>query len=262
MTPRFSDTASALGAAAGQHALVLWLLGSALALALAGWLGARWRRRRTLGARHWALCCALPALALFTLLATQVAAGASMTHFDAALARTLQVQASATLLHWATVPTWAGDPPVVITLVAAVGAWLLWRRERLLALAWVAAVVGNALLNKGLKHLFERARPPHLHGIVHETGYSFPSGHASGTLAAYGMLAYVVLRLAPPAWHMPALLGAAWLAWTGACSRVLLQVHYASDVLAGLASGSVWLGLCILGLRHAQQRERPMLLNQ
>ncbi len=156
----------------------------------------------------------------------------------------------------------AGDPPVVIALVAAVGAWLLWRRERLLALAWVAAVVGNALLNKGLKHLFERARPPHLHGIVHETGYSFPSGHASGTLAAYGMLAYVVLRLAPPAWHMPALLGAAWLAWTGACSRVLLQVHYASDVLAGLASGSVWLGLCILGLRHAQQRERPTLLNQ
>ena len=43
MTPRFSDTASALGAAAGQHALVLWLLGSALALALASWLGARWR---------------------------------------------------------------------------------------------------------------------------------------------------------------------------------------------------------------------------
>ena len=70
MTPRFSDTASALGSAAGQHALVLWLLGSALALALASWLGARWRQRRTLGARHWALCCALPALALFTLLAT------------------------------------------------------------------------------------------------------------------------------------------------------------------------------------------------
>ena len=195
MPPRFSDTASALGAAAGQHALVLWLLGLALALALAGWLGARWRQRRTLVARHWALCCALPALALFTLLATQVAAGASMTHFDAALARTLQVQASATLLHWATVPTWAGDPPVVIALVAAVGAWLLWRRERLLALAWVAAVVGNALLNKGLKHLFERARPPHLHGIVHETGYSFPSGHASGHA---GGLRHAGLRGAAP----------------------------------------------------------------
>ena len=91
-----------------------------------------------------------------------MAAGASITHFDTALARTLQVQASTTLLHWATLPTWAGDPPVVIALVAAVGAWLLWRRERLLALAWVAAVVGNALLNKGLKHLFERADLPPL----------------------------------------------------------------------------------------------------
>ena len=115
----------------------------------------------------------------------------------------------------------------------------------------MAAVVGNALLNKGLKHLFERDRPAHWHGVVTETGYSFPSGHASGTLATYGMLAYLVLRLAPPLWHVPALLGAAWLAWMGACSRVLLQVHYASDVLAGLASGSVWLGLCIVGLRYA-----------
>ena len=36
-----------------------------------------------------------------------------------------------------------------------------------------------------------------------------------------------------------------------AFSRVYLGVHYASDVLAGLASGSVWLGLCIVGLRYA-----------
>ncbi len=45
---------------------------------------------------------------------------------------------------------------------------------------------------------------------------------------------------------------AAWLAWTGACSRVLLQVHYASDVLAGLASGCGVAGPVRVGLRYAR----------
>lgn len=246
--------AAALGQAVGRHALALWLLGLAPALALAGGLWWRARRGAAVTPRHWALFCALPAVALFTVLAGQIAPGSPLVRFDAALAATLGSQLPAAVLHLAAVPTWAGNPPVIVALVLAVAAWLLRRGERALAGAWVAAVAGNALLNRALKESFERTRPPHTHGVVSETGFSFPSGHASGTLVAYGMLAYLVLRLAPPAWHLPALLGAAWLAWTGACSRVLLQVHYASDVVAGLASGSVWLGLCILGLRWAQAR--------
>jgi undecaprenyl-diphosphatase len=250
--------AEALGQALGQHALALWLAGSATALAFAGGL---WRCVQRAAARplaprraalRWALWWALPAALLFAALASQIAPGMPLSRFDAALAATLGAQLSATALHLALVPTWAGNPPVVAALAVAVSAWLWWRREHALALAWVAAVAGNALLNRGLKEAFQRPRPPHTHGVLGETGFSFPSGHASGTLVAYGMLACVVLRLAPRAWHLPALLGTAWLAWSGACSRVLLQVHYASDVVAGLASGSVWLGLCILGLRLAQ----------
>jgi len=224
-----------------------WLVATGLALVLA----AHWRRGVYYSTRGWLALAALPALGLWAVLAQQVATQGPLTRWDAALTQALHTQVSTAWLHWATWPTRAGDPPVVVALTALVALGLWWRKHHLLALAWVAAVVGNALLNKGLKHLFERDRPAHWHGVVTETGYSFPSGHASGTLATYGMLAYLVLRLAPPLWHVPALLGAAWLAWMGACSRVLLQVHYASDVLAGLASGSVWLGLCIVGLRYA-----------
>ena len=236
---------------AAQQALVLGVLGWLVATGLALVLAAHWRRGVYYSTRGWLALAALPALGLWAVLAQQVATQGPLTRWDAALTQALHTQVSTAWLHWATWPTRAGDPPVVVALTALVALGLWWRKHHLLALAWVAAVVGNALLNKGLKHLFERDRPAHWHGVVQETGYSFPSGHASGTLATYGMLAYLVLRLAPPLWHVPALLGAAWLAWMGACSRVLLQVHYASDVLAGLASGSVWLGLCIVGLRYA-----------
>ena len=47
---------------------------------------------------------------------------------------------------------------------------------------------------------------------------------------------------------------AALLAYSAAVSRVALQVHYASDVVAGLLSGSAWLALCILALQAQQAR--------
>ena len=239
-------TETTMEALAAQQALVLGVLGWLLATGLALVLAAHWRRGVRYSTRGWLRSACSTGLWL---------AGGKGHQGPLTLGRrltqALHTQVSTAWLHWATWPTRAGDPPVVVALTALVALGLWWRKHHLLALAWVAAVVGNALLNKGLKHLFERDRPAHWHGVVTETGYSFPSGHASGTLATYGMLAYLVLRLAPPLWHVPALLGAAWLAWMGACSRVLLQVHYASDVLDGLASGSVWLGLCIVGLRYA-----------
>jgi membrane-associated phospholipid phosphatase len=126
------------------------------------------------------------------------------------------------------------------------------RRHRL-ALAWVFAVIGNALLNLTLKAVFARVRPVHDHGLVYEPGYGFPSGHTSGSVVAYGMLAYVLVRLLPPRWHLPVVLVATALSFATGCSRLFLQVHFASDVIAGFASGLAWLVVCITSveaLRH------------
>ena len=110
------------------------------------------------------------------------------------------------------------------------------------------ALAGNALLNPLLKRIFERLRPLHEPGAANELGWSFPSGHTSGATVAYGMLAYVVLRTLPPAWHLPGVLGATALVFTVGSSRVFLQLHFASDVLAGFASGTAWLVVCILSV--------------
>ena len=148
------------------------------------------------------------------------------------------------------------DPLPMVLLGIAV-ALLLWGAgHRVYEAGWAMALAGNAVLNHTLKLVFERARPIHEGGIVTATGYSFPSGHSSGAVVAYGMLAFLVCRLLPPKWHVPAIVAAALISVTAASSRILLRVHFPSDVLAGLLSGSAWLTACILAVAAALHHGR------
>jgi len=99
-------------------------------------------------------------------------------------------------------------------------------------------------------------RPLHDDGIVLAHGFSFPSGHSSGAVVAYGMLAYVAMRFVPVRWHLALVLCAVALAFSIGASRVFLRVHFASDVIAGFASGSAWLAVCIgsIELTHWYRR--------
>lgn len=137
---------------------------------------------------------------------------------------------------------------------------LLWLRRRWLAGVVVVAIAGNALLNTTLKAIFARARPLHDPATELVRGFSFPSGHSSGAVVAYGMLAYVLIRCLSPAhaarFRLPLVLAATALAFTIGCSRIFIQAHFATDVLAGFASGSAWLAVCIGSaewLRHYQR---------
>lgn len=160
---------------------------------------------------------------------------------------TLQVFAALTVL--ANTPVqWA---------VAIVGALiLLWRRDYFLATFWIAAIAGNGTLTRALKAIFERARPLRDHDLFAVQGWSFPSGHASGAVAIYGALAYVLIRCTPTAWHLPIVLGATAIAFTTGCSRIFLQVHYATDVLAGFASGLAWLSVCVISAEVVARHRR------
>jgi undecaprenyl-diphosphatase len=107
------------------------------------------------------------------------------------------------------------------------------------------ALVGNGLLNRGLKAVFERVRPSWTHDLVTELSWSFPSGHASGAMVTYGMLGFIVARVAPATWRPAIVIAAIVLIANVGLSRVLLQVHFFSDVLAGFAIGAAWLAACI-----------------
>ncbi|WP_205754867.1 phosphatase PAP2 family protein [Azoarcus sp. DD4] len=225
-----------------------WLLTRHAALPSPGGL-----RRERLQA---ALAAGLVLLAgqTFAGIADQVQGAGGLAAFDQILTAALAAEASTATLTRFALLTRLGDTATISTACIALAALLWWRGQRGLALVWVAALAGNSLLNVSLKAVFERARPLHEHGVAVAQGWSFPSGHASGSVVLWGMLGYLALRLLPARWHLPALLVAAGMAFSVGFSRIVLQVHYFSDVLAGFCSGMAWLTLCILVAEALRRR--------
>lgn len=193
---------------------------------------------------------------LFAETAEELSDGEALGRFDEALAARLALKLSPAVLQGFAWVTHLGDVAVLTGLCIVVGVVLLRSGRRGLTLAWVLACAGGGLLTRLLKAAFERVRPVHEHGFAVADGYSFPSGHTSGAVVVYGMLAYLLLRQLPPRWHLPVAAATAALVFTIGVSRVMLQVHWASDVVAGFASGTAWLLTCVLvieWLRHPRR---------
>lgn len=141
-----------------------------------------------------------------------------------------------------------------LTLVTfAMGFWQ-WRRGRgVIGLGAMLASGANGLAIRGLKAEFERIRPEHLHAGPLEPGFSYPSGHAAGSMLVYGLLAWLVTREWAPRRRLPAFCAALAMAILIATTRVLLQVHYLSDVVGGMLLGS---GVLLITVVWIRSRER------
>lgn len=131
--------------------------------------------------------------------------------------------------------------PLLLELVAVVVAFLVRRRRALYVLV---TVFGAELLSTSLKHLVDRVRPCTDLASCPGTS-SFPSGHATGAAAFWTVVAVLLApRLGRRAWLLlvvPLLVAA---------TRVLLGVHYLSDVTAGLLVGGCWAAACTVVLRE------------
>lgn len=176
------------------------------------------------------------------------AADGSMGQADQAFADTLRTHLPPTALQAFALLTRLADTATLVGLCILMALLLVLRGRRWLALGWVLAVVGNGLLNTTLKDIFARVRPWHGDGPVMASGFSFPSGHSSGAVVAYGMLVYVLARFVPARWHLPMALATVALAFSIGVSRIFLRVHFASDVVAGFATGTAWLLVCITSM--------------
>ncbi|MYZ43078.1 phosphatase PAP2 family protein [Achromobacter sp. KS-M25] len=239
----------------GEHAVMVSVGTLILAWGLTAGLwqigvgeGARARRQVV----YWG--AAGGAAALFAALAFLVSRDSSITAFDDTLAATLRVALPGAVLQIASVVTHLGDRQLLTVIAVAVAALLLWRRQWWWAVAWVAATAGGGVINRVLKLTFERVRPEFVHTLSDASGWSFPSGHASAAMAIYGMGAYFALRRVAPPRRLAVLLAAATLVVVVGITRIMLQVHFASDVLAGWAITSVWLALCIAALEAIERR--------
>ena len=136
-----------------------------------------------------------------------------------------------------------GEPTVLITAGVVVASWLWLRGHRHLPLALIAIVAIGRLLSEAQKHWIARVRPdlePHL--VVVKTS-SFPSGHATSSMIFY--LTLVLVLTAGTRWHRAAVAGAVALSLLIGTSRVMLGVHWPSDVIGGWAFGMLWVLLTL-----------------
>ena len=132
-----------------------------------------------------------------------------------------------------------GVVPFDIVLVLA----LAWRRHAREALFAGLATGGSALLNVAAKHAFARARPDLWVSIAPESTYSFPSGHAMGSITLAWVVVLLWWYLPSPRWRRwrwPVAIAAALFTLMVGLSRIYLGVHYPSDILAGWTAASVW----------------------
>jgi membrane-associated phospholipid phosphatase len=144
-------------------------------------------------------------------------------------------------------------PTLVAVLVLTV--IVLWRKRLFDDLMlMVLAAVGAEVITIGLKLGFARERPFFPDPLARESSYSFPSGHASVSLAVYGTLGFIVARhLRNRRAQIAALVGAATLVLLIGFSRLYLGVHFLSDVIAGFSLGLAWMTLCAI-LLHLRVR--------
>ena len=185
-------------------------------------------------ARWWILAVAL---AVFLPLALLLTLGDALAAFDQQVTQFLQAQRTPSLSRFMLFISDAHETVRVLAVTVLIAMWRFWQRDR--AAASSLAVVPLAqLLNVGLKHVFQRARPVVPEPLVHLATYSFPSGHAVASTVFYLTLcALVWQRARSRAWRVTAAAGAVGMILLVTASRVYLGAHYLSDVVAGVAVG-------------------------
>jgi undecaprenyl-diphosphatase len=154
----------------------------------------------------------------------------------------------------------------VISLMGSEVIWILgvillvlfiWQRRWGAGFMLVLVTGGAQVLNDILKALFHRTRPvPIIAGLLGAQQYSFPSGHAMMSSAFYFYLAYLCWRLVDGWKRIALVVGLAVLVLLIGVSRIYLQAHYLSDVIAGYLAGFLWSDTVIIGSRLLVPRVR------
>jgi membrane-associated phospholipid phosphatase len=137
-----------------------------------------------------------------------------------------------------------GDPAMVITVFISTIAWLGMKRRYTDVIRFTIACTGGVVINQVMKLFFAKPRPELWPRLISETSFSFPSGHAVGSMVVYGFIGYILAREFP-IYQRYIYTAASILIIAIGFSRLYLGVHYPTDIIAGYGVGILWLINCL-----------------
>jgi membrane-associated phospholipid phosphatase len=204
------------------------------------------------------ICLLFIAAAIFFLLADEVGEQDWLVQFDHALSNSLHEHSTFATVGIFQINSSLGDASTLTAIGLLVIVGLVVTRHWQLVFVWIIALLGVGFLNESLKNTFQRVRPQLPDPWIVEPGWSFPSGHAMGSLVVYGMLAYFLsLMVTNRTLRYCIIVITTTLVVTIGFSRIYLGVHYFSDVVAGYCAATFWLVLVTTGNDVARRHRQP-----
>jgi membrane-associated phospholipid phosphatase len=137
-----------------------------------------------------------------------------------------------------------GDPPTVVTIFIITIAWLGIKKRYSDVFRFTVVCIGGVLINQEMKLFFGKLRPELWQRLITETSFSFPSGHAVGSMVVYGFLAYILAKEFQKIKRYIYICASILIVTIG-LSRLYLGVHYPTDIIAGYGIGFLWLTTCL-----------------
>ncbi|WP_129111087.1 phosphatase PAP2 family protein [Bacillus toyonensis] len=202
---------------------------------------------------QYEVMCIILLLTVFSIIAWRVHAGGVtvMDTYVRGLVKGLQTESSLTFFSYFTK---LGSAIGIVTILI-ISLLVFWQKRYYAAMiVYPMGILITHLVNKGIKEIVKRERPS-LNEALDALGYSFPSGHAMLSIMTFGFLAYIIaanLKSVTGKYVITILMGI--LIVSIGLSRVILNVHYPTDILAGYCVGGILLIIAIYYHRLLTER--------
>ncbi len=195
----------------------------------------------------------------FATLTFQVLDGGAITRFDGRVADSFNrwVERRPGAVGLLEAISYLGLPAflALVVLFTVVLAWRPGRRRRCIYL--LVTAIGGSLLNTLVKVAVSRPRPVVDHPVSDAVGQSFPSGHAMIATVTYGALLVALWPWLPSRLRRPVVGATVVVVILVGTSRLLLGLHFVSDVVGGFILGSAWLA-AVTAAFALWRREEPV----
>lgn len=179
----------------------------------------------------------------FSTLTFEVLGEGPLTRFDGRVANALNdwIHARPGVVPVLEAVSLLGKPIVLFVVVAVPVVWLWRAGRRRTPIFLVATSLGGGIVDTLVKAAVDRPRPVVDHPVATAFGKSFPSGHAMSSTVTYGAVLVALWPYLSPGLRRVATVATVLLVTAVGSSRLLLGVHFPTDVLGGYLLGVAWL---------------------